>query len=193
MDPKIRSNTTWYPNIFLLIGLVGLFGLAVLGGQLLGNNQAVLSVISSAGYIGVFIAAFIAGLNVLIPIPVATLTPLFVSAGLAIPAIIVTLALGTLAADAVGYFIGHTGRAIIATKYPRVLRYTEKIADQHPIVIMLFVGAYAAFVPLPNEVILIPLALSGISWRLLVIPLFVGALVIQTLLVTGVSLLPTFI
>jgi len=64
---------------------------------------------------------------------------------------------------------------------------SEKIATQHPAVIMLFVGVYATVVPLPNEAILIPLALAGVSWRLLIVPLLVGALLIQTLLVAGIS------
>lgn len=161
--------------------------MAVFGSQLLSTNAVALTIIDSLGYVGVFVAAVIAGLNVFVPIPAATLTPLFVAAGLTIPLIILALALGTLVADWVSYFIGHLGREVIATRYPRVQRYTEEIATLHPTVIVLFVGLYAAVVPLPNEAILIPLALGGVSWRLLVVPLLVGALVIQTLLVAGVS------
>jgi membrane protein YqaA with SNARE-associated domain len=187
MKQRNLSRSTLYKNIFLFVCITAIFTLAVFGSQLLSTNATALTIIDSLGYVGVFVAALIAGLNVFVPIPAATFTPLFVAAGLTIPQVILALALGTVVADWVSYFIGHMGRQVIATSYPRVLYYTQKITTQPPSVIILFVGLYAAVIPLPNEAILIPLALAGVSWRLLVVPLLVGALVIQTLLVTGVS------
>jgi len=180
-------------KIILFVLTAILFGGAIIGSQLLRNNPAILTVIESFGYVGVFVAAVVSGLSVAAPIPAATLTPLFTAAGLTVPAIIFFLALGTLVADTIGYAIGRLGRSVIPSDHPRVQQFTERIANQHPAFIMLFVTGYAALIPLPNELILIPLALCGVSWRRLIIPLLVGALIIQTLLVTGVSLLPTFI
>jgi hypothetical protein len=61
------------------------------------------------------------------------------------------------------------------------------VSSAHPGLIAVFVTIYAALVPLPNELILVPLAFAGVSWRLLLVPLIVGAVIIQTLLVTGVT------
>lgn len=161
--------------------------LAVYASWQLSTSPEVVAMISSLGYVGVFIAAVIAGLNVVFPVPAATLTPLFVAAGMAIPLVIMFLALGTLVADLLGYLIGHTSRSLLENRYPKLTDTTKRLAQMNPVWLVLFVASYAAFMPLPNELILVPLAFAGVSWRLLIWPLFVGALIIQTLLVTGVT------
>ena len=187
MQSRSKATTTHYTNIILFICLIVAIGLAIFASVQLQSSEAIVSFIASFGYIGVFVAGLIAGLNVLFPIPAATLSPLFVEAGLTIPLIIAFLALGTLAADFIGYLIGHTSRSIIETKHPKIVELVNKVSILHPGWIMLFVTIYAAFVPLPNELILVPLAFVGVSWRVLIIPLFIGALFIQTVLVAGVT------
>jgi len=150
-------------------------------------NPAVVETIDAFGYIGVFGAGLIAGLNVVFPVPAATLAPLFLEAGMTVPLIILFLALGTLVADFVGYLIGRTSRTLLEAEHPSIAVIAQKVSGMRPSVVALFVTIYAAFVPLPNELILVPLAFVGVAWRVLIVPLFVGAVIIQTLLVTGVS------
>ena len=174
----------------LLIGLIVVLVAAVIVGQHLISNESFVQLIATFGYAGVFVAAIIAGVNVILPVPAAAFTPVFIEAGLTTPLIIISLAAGTLVADLIGYLIGHTSRELLAAKHPRVLVLTQKVSNKHPVIVVSFVALYAGFVPLPNELILIPLALGGVPWRWLVLPLFFGAIMIQTLLVTGVSALP---
>jgi len=174
----------------LLIGLIVVLVAAVIVGQYISSNESFVQLIATFGYAGVFVAAIIAGVNVILPVPAAAFTPVFIEAGLTTPLIIISLAAGTLVADLIGYLIGHTSRELLAAKHPRVLALTQKVSTKHPVIVVSFVALYAGFVPLPNELILIPLALGGVPWRWLVLPLFFGAIMIQTLLVTGVSALP---
>jgi hypothetical protein len=187
MWSRYRVTTLHYTNSIIFACLVIAIGLAIFASLQLQSNNAIVATVASLGYIGVFIAGLIAGLNVVFPVPAATLSPLFIEAGLTVPVIIIFLAAGTLAADFIGYLIGHTSRPIIKNKHPKIVALANRVSDAHPGLIAVFVTIYAALVPLPNELILIPLAFAGVSWRLLLIPLFVGAVIIQTLLVTGVT------
>ncbi len=187
MRSESKGTTAHYTNTILFVCLVAAIGLAIFASLQLQSSQTVVSIIASFGYVGVFVAGLIAGLNVVFPIPAATLSPLFIEAGLTIPFIIIFLAAGTLAADFIGYLIGRTSRSIIKTKHPKIVALANKVSTLHPGWIMLFVAVYAGFAPLPNELILVPLAFVGVSWRVLIVPLFVGALIIQTLLVAGVT------
>lgn len=187
MSASATPAVTYTKHVAFFICLLLAVGVAVYGSQQLQSNLVVVEFVDTLGYIGVFVAGLIAGLNIVFPVPAATLTPLFLEAGMTIPLIVVFLALGTLAADCIGYLIGHTSRSIIETKYPNITTLTDKVSQANSGLLVLFVALYAAFIPLPNELILIPLAFAGVSWRLLIIPLFIGATIIQTLLVTGVT------
>jgi membrane protein YqaA with SNARE-associated domain len=139
------------------------------------------------GYIGVAIVGIIAGLNTIVPIPAATATPLFISFGLSFPLIILALGVGTIIADFVGYIIGHYSRTYIEVKYPKIFKYFTSLASTKKFFLVMVVFLYAAFVPFPNEAIIIPLALAGIHFRLMVIPLFIGNIINHTLIALGVT------
>jgi hypothetical protein len=187
MWSRYRTKPLHYRNSIVFVCLIVATGLAIFASLQLQSNETIVVTIASLGYIGVFIAGLIAGLNFIFPVPAATLSPLFIEAGLTIPFIIIFLAAGTLVADFIGYLIGHTSRPIIKNKHPKIVALANRVSGAHPGLLVVFVTIYAALVPLPNELILIPLAFAGVSWRLLLVPLFVGAVIIQTLLVTGMT------
>jgi membrane protein DedA with SNARE-associated domain len=184
---RYRVTTLHYTNSIILACLVIAIGLAIFASLQLQSNETIVAAVASLGYIGVFIAGLIAGLNFIFPVPAATLSPLFTEADLTIPFIIIFLAAGTLVADFIGYLIGRTSHSIIKNKHPKIVALANRVSGAHPGLLVVFVTIYAALVPLPNELILIPLAFAGVSWRLLLVPLFVGAVIIQTLLVTGMT------
>ena len=172
--------------LYIGIALSAVLGATLISGQL-ATHPEIIALFQSLGYAGVYLAAVIAGLNALLPIPAATLSPVFFEAGLTAEVVILTLALGTLTADLIGYALGHNGRSLLEKKYPNIIGATNYISTTSPWLLTLFVCAYASFVPLPNEIIVIPLALAGTPLRLLIPPLVIGAIVNQTLLVTGAS------
>jgi len=139
------------------------------------------------GYLGVLLTGIVAGLNTVVPLPAATFTPIFLNAGLTAPLIIIVLAVGTLIADAIGFALGYVSREMVETKYPKLFRFFTELAQGKTKYILPVVILYAAFVPFPNEAILIPLALAGVRFTYLLIPLIIGNIIHQALFVLGVS------
>ena len=134
----------------------------------------------------------VAGLNFIIPIPAATFSALYSAAGLATTGIILALAVGTLIADMIGFWVGTKLRLLLSDSYPTITKYAKRVAAGSSWYIFIFVLLYAALVPFPNEAILIPLAISGIKFRYLVAPLLIGNILHQTILIVGVDVLTQF-
>lgn len=175
---------------------ISIFVLLVAGAVWLASEAAADPIwqarVAEAGYLGVFGAGVVGGLNFIIPIPPATLTPLFVASGIGIPAIIILLALGTVVADFTGYMFGRVGRKTVEAKYPRTFAFFTRAGQEYRWYLLPMVMLYAAFVPFPNEAILIPLAVSGIRFSLLLPALMTGNLLHQLTLVYGISSLSMF-
>lgn len=133
------------------------------------------------GYAGYFIAACVAGINVVVPTTHLIFTEPLLDAGLSPPLLIACGALGATLADGVGYAIGASGRgafdgvlARAAERLGRVVRRRPRLA---PVVLFL----WAAFAPLPNEVLVIPAGVVGYGvWRTALITL-AGNLVFNTM------------
>jgi len=160
--------------------------LAVYASTQLSEQTALIALVESWGYPAVVVLGFISGINAIIPIPAATLTPVFSAAGLLLPGIILSLVAGTMIADLCGYLFGASTKNIISEKYPRLVNFLQHIVANHRRWLIPFVIVYAAFIPFPNEAILIPLAFSGITFRYLLIPLIIGNTLHQLVLVYGV-------
>jgi membrane protein YqaA with SNARE-associated domain len=175
-------------SIAVLLGV--LFGVGLISffiADLVVANTDLQTRIAEAGYVAVATFAFIAGLNAIIPIPAVAFTPVFIAAGLHLGGIILALTIGTLASDLAGYWFGRLGSTTIKHRYPKIvaklqLLYTNKRSLLIPVLFF-----YAAVIPIPNEVLIIPLAVLGTPWRTMVLPLFAGNLVNQTLLAYGVQ------
>ncbi len=150
------------------------------------NHPSLQTTIASFGYVGVFLVAVVAGLNVLVPIPAASTVPIFIAAGLDFWLIVTFLTLGTVAADYIGFVFGHLGRDAVSKKYPTELRRFEKIYREKQSWLIPIIFLYAAFVPLPNEAMIIPLAILGVRWHKMFLPLLLGNFVNQALYAIGI-------
>ena len=167
----------------IIIFVVAIFVAVILAANNLAENSAIQSIVGDWGYFGVLIVAIIAGLNTFVPLPSATFAPIFLAAGLSIIPIIMVMAIGTLIADGLGFALGHASRELVKEKYPRIFNYFYNLQNNNKKWVLPLVICYAAFVPFPNEAILIPLALAGAKFRNLLIPLIVGNIAHQALLV----------
>lgn len=172
--------------IFLAVLLIGL---ALYATSYITDHPETQEIIASLGYPGVVILAILAGLNLAIPIHAATFVPLFLSAGLSLPLIIVALVIGTTIADSIGYIIGRFGRRHLINKYQKIADLSKKIHNEKRYLIVPFVLLYSAFVPFPNEAMLIPLAILGVRIQLIIIPLILGTFVHQATWAYGFSTL----
>ena len=158
----------------------------------LSSNIQLRNVITSAGIFGPILVALVSGLNPLLPMPPSTFAPLFIESGFSPALVIAGFVIGTTVADSIGYFIGWIGSGYANRSYPE---YTERISrflfDHHHWVLPV-TFLYFTFAPLPNEIILIPLALSGYHYRILIIPIIIGNIIHHTLLVLGYQTVFTF-
>jgi len=169
--------------IIIVLILTGSFFLAAY----VRDSVAAQALVSQFGYIGVLMLAVVSGLNAFIPIPAATFTAVFTAAGLTLPLIVVMLVLGTIIADFTGYIFGRWGRELITHKYPRTHRTVTSAAQKHRRWLPFLITGYAAFIPFPNEAVIIPLALSGIRFEMMLIPLLIGNTINQAALAYGIQ------
>lgn len=149
--------------------------------------------VNQFGYVGVVITSFIAGLNAFVPVPAWSFVPIFTAAGLWMPLIILALVIGTTLADLLAFYVGVTGREFANRTYPKVRQFTTWLEDGKARYIVPFVFLYAAFSPLPNEIILVPLALAGVRLRVLLLPLILGTIVFQSAFALGAQGAFTFL
>ena len=173
-------------SVITLVVFVLAFCVLLFISQSLSESDQVQRLTAEFGYVGVMIIAVIAGLNAIVPIPAATFTPVFVAAGLSVPLIIIALTAGTLIADFTGFFLGRVSRDLMQSKHPKLCAFFTEFQGKHRKWLFPLVTLYAAFAPLPNEVILIPLGLTGIKFKSLIIPLILGNLLNQLILVYGI-------
>jgi membrane protein DedA with SNARE-associated domain len=145
------------------------------------------TVLAQFGYVGIFLLAVILGLNVIVPIAAVSFTPLFVASGLSLPLIIIALTLGTLVADALGFWFGHWSKSYIIEQYPHTYQSVSHLYTKRRSFLIPALCFYVAFLPLPNEVFLIPLAVLGMPFRHLIVPLLIGNTINQTLLAYGIQ------
>ena len=185
----MKTDLITFKNSLLIATLVAIFIGAIYLSQWLSTSDQAVQLIKSAGYPGLVFLGLVGGLNFLVPIPPATFSALYTAAGLSTIGIVLALAVGTLLADLLGFWFGTKARPLLADKYPKIVSCTEKVADSNKLYILAFVASYAAFVPFPNEAILIPLALVGVHLRLVVPALLVGNILHQAILIYGVDVL----
>lgn len=182
--PQLR-HTIWAKRVGLgVLALAMLSGIFLLA-TIISDDKAAQELVQRLGYVGVLIVSFIAGLNAIVPVPAGSFVPIFLAAGLSMPLIIATLVVGTTLADLLAFYVGMKGREFAAAQHPRVINFTTWLRSGKEPYIIPGVFLYAAFSPIPNELILIPLALAGVRFRTLVLPLFLGTIVYQTAFALG--------
>jgi membrane protein YqaA with SNARE-associated domain len=182
---KRTERTVEIIGIILLIAatLVGVFFLT----QYVRDNDTARSLVEQTGYLGILAISIVVGLNLFLPVPAATFAPVFAAAGLSLSGIIAMLVLGSVIADSIGYLIGIGGRHITKHTHPKLQQKLQTFAEEHREMIVPLVFVYSVLSPFPNEVILIPLAIIGIRYRTVFLPLLAGTIVYETLLAYGLT------
>lgn len=170
---------------FLAVLLV--MSLSLLFADRLTNNDVARETVQSFGYVGVFVVSFIANLNVFVPVPPGTFTPIFISAGLSFWLIMIVMSVGTVLADLVGYFIGHLSKEYVVKKYPRTHKFFIHLSEEHEHWVLPAVFIYAAMAPFPNEAVVIPLGMIGYPLKPLILPITLGTLLYHIAFSYGIT------
>jgi len=122
-----------------------------------------------------------------VPIPPATFAPLFLEAGMSTFMIIGGFIIGTTIADSIGFMIGWLGSSYTSTHHPELTERLQSFMKKHERLIPYIIFGFFMLAPVPNETILIPLAIMGYQYKKLIVPLIIGNTVHQSLMVYGYS------
>ncbi len=150
------------------------------------------SLIGEYGHFGLLLISIGFGLNPFVPIPPATFIPIFLAGGLSMFDLICVLAIGTLIADIIGFYLGRYSQTYIETTYPKTYTWMKSLHTSHERLFPFFIFLFAAFFPFPNEVFLLPAGVLGVKLRTLILPLILGAFVHQAIAAYGVGVIFQF-
>ncbi len=137
------------------------------------------------GYIGVLLISFITGLSLISPVPAATFTPIFTAGGIPLFVTIALAVIGTMGANFISYYIGRLGHDFTNTHYPKIQKKIIRIYSEKKELLPYLVFGFAAFIPIPDEIYLIPLGMIGVKIRDFIIPLLLGTIFFQTVTAFG--------
>ena len=156
-------------------------------GSIAEENTFIQSVVARYGYAGAFFLSVFSGFNFIAPFPAVSFLPLFTASGLNIIAVLAIMSAGMTIADTIAYLIGRVGRHIAAsTLEERIRERLDRIRVRHtwgPIALLFL---FAAFMPLPNELIVIPLGFLGYRLWSLVPVLLAGNITFNTIAALGI-------
>lgn len=172
-------------RLLRVLGLVVLLALIVWGNLYASENRIVRDLLTGIGYPGVLLAAAVSGFNIVVPVPVIAYFPLLVDLGYDPELTVVVIALGMTLGDLVGYVLGRIGRSALPPGEGSMLRRIERLRERHPRLPFFFLLFYAAFVPAPNELVVIPLAFAGYRVGGIFLGVLVGNLVFNALVASG--------
>jgi membrane protein YqaA with SNARE-associated domain len=147
--------------------------------------RAITSLVQWGGYTGLLGAAALSGFNLAVPVPVIAFYPSLVAAGLDPVLTVLVIAVGMTIGDAVAIVLGVMGRHTIRPPDSAFVRWAETVRVQHPERVWIGLTAFAAFVPLPNETVILPLAYLGFRPAGIVACAFVGHVVFNALAALG--------
>ena len=175
----------------ILKGLAGLVFLALIiyGALYLGHlareNVFIQETVQRFGYLGIFVVSLISGFNLAVPIPAISFLPLFLESGLSASLTVVIITLGMTVADSLAYFVGRVGRNFVDRDRPLVKKLSS-LEGRYRFAPVVILALWAVFMPLPNEILTLPLGFLGFRLKHLVLPLLFGNAVFNTLSAFGV-------
>jgi len=161
---------------------------------LIEHRETVQDIASQFGYGGMFILAIISGFNLAIPLPAIGFYPVFTELGYHPAKIILILSLGMTIGDSIAYLIGQTGKGILErSSAKKVVKLFHRVYMRNPLLPFVLLFFYAAFVPLPNELLVIPMAIAGYRFWQMGAVLFLGNILFNIVGAFGISAIISFL
>ena len=174
-----------FHSLLIVIANIGIFSLSIYLTKYVANDEGAQILVQQFGYIGVLLISFITGLSFISPVPAATFSPIFTAGGIPLFVTITLAVIGTMCANFVSYFIGRLGHNFTNTHYPKIQQKIFHIYTKRKELLPYMVFGFAALIPMPDEVYLIPLGIIGVKLREFILPLFLGTVFFQTVTAFG--------
>ena len=133
------------------------------------------NLVATYGYTGAFLISIFGNFTLFFPVPYvitiyafgATLNPILLG---------IACGLGSTIGEFSAYFVGRGGRRVIDEKYGKQLETAKMLVQTHGMaIIFLF-----AVLPLPDDLILIPLGMLRYSLKKAIVAMFAGKLIMCT-------------
>ena len=169
-----------------LTAVVALLALIVWANVYASEHDLVREAARGLGYPGIFAAAAISGFNLVVPVPVIAFFPFFMEVGLDPVMTVVVIAIGMTAGDLVGYLVGRAARDMVRPKDGGVIRRLESLRERHPYLPLAAMFLYASFAPIPNEVLVLPLAFLRYPVGGILVAVLAGNMIFNGLIALGV-------
>ncbi|MDO8508047.1 MAG: VTT domain-containing protein [Nanoarchaeota archaeon] len=134
------------------------------------------------GYILAFIIAFLGGTSILFPIPYY-LVVFTLGAGGLNPFILGAFAgIGLMAGDSTSYLLGYHGGDILPIKLRKLFMKTTNwcLRCSYKLIFFVFL-LYGSIIPIPNDLITVPMGLGKYPYWKVVIPLGIGNIIFNIL------------
>lgn len=185
-EMRRRMRPAGAPPLWVKVAaLAGLVAFAAWVNVRAAEMEAFREMAAAAGYAGLFAASVVSGFNLVAPIPVALFYPALIESGFTPLPTVLTIAAGMTGGDLLGYMVGNTTRDVAGPRLARVRVVLERmlgaLRSRHRLLPYGLLFLYAAFVPLPNELVVIPLAFMRYSLPGVMIAVLCGNIVFTPL------------
>ncbi|MBI2674239.1 MAG: hypothetical protein HYX22_00675 [Candidatus Yanofskybacteria bacterium] len=178
-----KENWFYLVRVVLIILVIAL---ALWASWVIKDNEFVGELIRRFGYVGIFLVSVVSGFNLVVPIPTVSFFPAFLVSGLNAFALIIVISAGMALADFIGYLLGKAGRYIALSAFERkVINKFERFKERLNWSPMLALFLFSSFVPLPNEIVVVPMGFLGYRPISVFPPLFFGHMVFNSLYAFG--------
>lgn len=169
------------------IAMLLIIGVAFYLANVARESEQVRNMVANYGYFGIFAVAILSGFNLAVPIPAISFLPLYMESGLNFWLTITLITLGMAVADLLAYLLGTLGTSVVQGRRSQIVKdYIGRVKAKHPALPFLVLFLFAAFVPLPNEVLLIPLALFGYGFYRVFFVILAGNFIFNLIYANGV-------
>ncbi len=164
-----------------IIGIVAILSFLVLWTILIYNYppSKIVEIIGiENGYAVSFFAALLGGTSVLFPLPYHLIVFTLGAGGLNPFFLGILAGTGVMLGDSTSYLLGYAGREVVPGRIVSIFNKLHLWAMKKPKWTMpLFLFAYGAFVPVPNDVVVIPLGIARYPYLKTVLPLTFGNII----------------
>lgn len=171
-----------WKNLFILITLIFLIVLISFTIFIVTPEKIVEKIGLKNSYFVLWFFAFLGGTSILFPFPYYLFTFSFGAAGLNPLLLGISAGLGTLIGDATTYFLAYFGRKTLSKKNPKFLEKMLDIATKNKFQFMIFAFLYASFIPLSDDLIMIPAGVIKYPYKRLAISMGLGKIFLNTMI-----------
>ena len=185
-DAPLSTASRW--GVALKVAAVAaLVALAVWANLRAAEYDAVREATAAAGYPGLLAASVVSGFNLIAPIPIVAFYPFLIEAGFQPVPTLATIALGMTGGDFLGYMVGDASRALAGDRLAGFRARVERLHRRHPFLPLGILFLYAAFAPVPNELLVVPLAFMRYPLGGIMLAVFMGNLIFNTWIALGAA------